>query len=78
MYTYALDGVGTGGPDQHWDSGVLLIGVDLQAHLVGGHAERGDHFIDAAGERVPEGDNDISADTIQMCFQRQTVVDAYY
>lgn len=67
VYTYALNSVSTGGPDQHWDSWVLLIGVHLQPHLVGGHAESSDHLTDAAGERVPEGDSDMTADIIRVC-----------
>lgn len=62
-YTYTLDGVGTGGPDQHWDSLVLFIGVDIQSYFVSGQAEGCDHLIDAAWEQVPEGDNDI----IKVC-----------
>lgn len=58
--TYTLDGVGTGGPDQHRDSLVLLVGVDIQSHFVSGQAEGCDHLIDAAGEQVPEGDRDTS------------------
>lgn len=65
-HTYALDGIGAGGPDEHRDSGVLLVGVELEANLVGGHAEGGDHLTDAAGERVPEGGSDITADIIQV------------
>ena len=64
--TYTLDGVGAGGPNQHGDSVVLLVGVHLQSHLIGGHAEGGDHLTDAAGERVPEGDSDITADIIHQ------------
>lgn len=48
VYTYALDGVGAGGPAQHRDSGVLLVGVHLQSHLIGGQAESGNHLTDAA------------------------------
>lgn len=48
VYTYALDGVGAGGPAQHRDSGVLLVGVHLQSHLIGGQAEGGNHLPDAA------------------------------
>lgn len=66
VHTYTLDGVGTGGPDQHRDSVVLFVGVHLQPHLVGRHAEGGDHLADAAGERVPEGDSDITADIMQV------------
>lgn len=69
--TYALNSVSTGGPDQHWDSRVLLIRVHLQAHLVGGHAESSDHLTDAAGERVPEGDSDVTADIARVCGRRE-------
>lgn len=54
MCTYALDGVGAGGPAQYWDSLVLLVGVHLQSHLVGSHAEGGDHLADTAGKQLPE------------------------
>lgn len=64
--TYTLDSVGTGGPAQHLDSVVLLIGVQLQSHLVCRHAEGSDHRTDAAGERVPEGHSNIRI--IQMRF----------
>ena len=67
MCTYSLDGVGAGGPAQHWDSLVLLVGVHLQSHLVGRHAEGGDHLADAAGERVSEEDSDTTADIITCC-----------
>lgn len=60
--TYSLDGVGTAGPAQHRDSVVLLIGVQLQSHLIGGHAKGGDHLTDAAGERLPERQSDITDD----------------
>lgn len=74
-HTYALDGVGAGGPDEHRDSGVLLIGVELEADLVGGHAEGGDHLTDAAGERVPEGGSDITTDIIQVpLFQTSLIL----
>lgn len=56
--TYTLDGVGTGWPEQHWDSLVLFIGVDIQSHFVGGQAKGCDHLIDAAGEKVSEGDRE--------------------
>lgn len=58
--TYTLDGVGTGGPDEHWDPLVLLIGVDIQSHFVSGQAEGCDHLSDAAGEQVPEGNREPS------------------
>lgn len=60
MCTYTLDGVGTGGPDEHWDPLVLLIGVDIQSHFVSGQAEGRDHLGDAAGEQVPEGNRESS------------------
>lgn len=74
-HTYALDGVGTGGPDEHRDSGVLLVGVELEADLVRGHAEGGDHLTDTVGERVPEGGSDITADIIQVpLFQTSLIL----
>lgn len=53
--TNGLDGVGTGGPHQYWDSGVLLIGQQLEADLVGRGAEGHHHLPDAAREGVPVG-----------------------
>lgn len=53
VFTDALDGVCAGGPAQHRDPGVLLVGVCLQSDLVDRHAEGGDHLADAAGERAP-------------------------
>lgn len=65
MRTYTLDGVGTGGPDQHRDPLVLLVGVDIQSHFVSGQVEGGDHLSDAAGEQVPEG-HTVSSVNVQV------------
>lgn len=54
LCTDGLDGVGTGGPHQDGDSGVLLVGEQLEADLVGGGAEGRDHLPDTAREGVPE------------------------
>lgn len=53
--TDGLDCVGAGGPHQNGDSGVLLVGQQLEADLVGGGAEGHHHLPDATGEGVPEG-----------------------
>lgn len=54
VHTYTLDGVGAGGPAQHRDSGVLLVGIHLQTYLVGWHTEGVDHLTDATWKWIPE------------------------